>query len=127
MTSGGDVILKNRGRYVHRRRQSWSKGLVAGIVAGAVGSWVMDAFQTGVGKLQSALKDGGQSEMDGKGQQDAHENEPATVKAAVAISHHIFHHELKPEQKPVAGSVIHYVFGSLVGAGYGLLAEYWPA
>src|SRR5437660_75336 len=74
-----------------RRKQSWSKGLVAGIIAGAVGSWAMNAFQAGLAKLQTADKSGGQSEAGGTQENREEHDEPATVKAAVTISKHILH------------------------------------
>jgi uncharacterized membrane protein YagU involved in acid resistance len=109
----------------HAKRPSSSKGVLAGLIAGAVGSWVMNGFQAALGKLQSAAQHAGQSEA-GSSQGDAEEQEPANIKAAAAISKTVFRHELKSEQKSTAGSVVHYSFGAVVGAGYGLLVEYWP-
>jgi uncharacterized membrane protein YagU involved in acid resistance len=53
--------------------------------------------------------------------------EDSTVKAASAVSHIVLSRELRPDEKTMAGTAVHYAFGTLVGAGYGLAAEYRPA
>ena len=47
----------------------------------------------------------------------------STVKAASAISEHIFHHELTTQQKKIAGPAVHYIFGASMGAVYGTFLE----
>jgi putative membrane protein len=51
--------------------------------------------------------------------------EPATVKAATAVSERVFHRPLAPGQKPAAGNAVHYAYGTLVGGLYGMAAEHW--
>jgi len=48
------------------------------------------------------------------------ESEDATVKMAEIISRQLFGHELTKDEKRWAGPAVHYSFGALVGAVYGL-------
>ena len=94
----------------YRSRVGW-KGLLAGAAGGLIASFAM-------AKFSSLFMSGSNSEQ---GQEDS------TVRAASAIVQALFHHELTPEQKAIAGPVMHYLFGSTMGATYGVLVEYWGA
>ena len=118
------------------------KGLAAGLVGGLVASFVMNEFQALWGKVSESIKElqgdnssgqsgqqsqgGKQSSGGGRPSQDG-EQEPATVKAAEAISEGVFGHELTKEEKPAAGEAVHYAMGGGSGAIYGALAELAPA
>ena len=52
--------------------------------------------------------------------------EPATVRAAEAISEGVLGHELTRREKQVAGPAVHYAFGTAAGTAYGATAELWP-
>lgn len=54
------------------------------------------------------------------------ESEDATMKAADRISRGVLHHPLSHDQKKKAGPLVHYVFGSSMGALYGVAAELAP-
>lgn len=92
---------------VKRRRNRW-KGLLAGALGGLAGSFAMSQFHALIQKIEQPA------------QQD---KEDSTVKAASATSRAIFHHELTPQQKKIAAPVVHYAFGTSMGAIYGALAE----
>jgi len=106
------------------------KGLVAGVAGGLVASWVMDEFQALWSKLEESLEgtDGGGGSGGGeeKSQGGGEEQEPATVKAAEAISENVFEHELTKSEKDVAGPAVHYAMGGGSAAIYGVLAEFVP-
>ena len=51
--------------------------------------------------------------------------EPSTVKAAETIGHSVGT-AIADEDKPIAGEIVHYAFGAVLGGAYGLLAEYRP-
>jgi uncharacterized membrane protein YagU involved in acid resistance len=53
--------------------------------------------------------------------------EDSTVKAASTVSEAVFQHELTPDQKKVAGPLVHYAFGTSVAAAYGAAVEMLPA
>jgi hypothetical protein len=54
---------------------------------------------------------------------DGQAEEPSTVKVASAVAEPILDRELTEEEKPVAGELVHYGFGTLNGVLYGALAE----
>jgi putative membrane protein len=54
-------------------------------------------------------------------------DDPATVKAAQAVSRHVFDHELRDDEKAVAGNLAHYGMGIVSGATYGAVADVFPA
>src|SRR6185369_4814866 len=58
--------------------------------------------------------------------QSQEEEEPATVKAADAISRELFDHKLTKAERRVAGPVMHYSFAVNTGMMYGALAELTP-
>ncbi|HUE81518.1 MAG TPA: DUF1440 domain-containing protein [Pyrinomonadaceae bacterium] len=127
------------------------KGVTAGLVGGLVASWVMEEFQAAWSKVSENLAGsqetntpgtaGDQSkrsqhtrvhssspeQQQGDGAQGgAAEQEPATVKAAQAISEGLFGHKMTKHEKKIAGDAVHYAFGTAVGGLYGGLAEVEP-
>jgi hypothetical protein len=109
------------------------KGIVAGLAAGLVASWTMNQFQAALTRLTegSEKPHGAQSMQPAQGssgdqEQDAKEEDDATVKAAEAISEGVFGHELQKSEKKSAGAAVHYAFGTASGGLYGALAEVAP-
>jgi len=147
---GGRVLLGHR----HERdgdKANVLKGVVAGLVGGLVASWVMEEFQAAWIKISAELSeskaengtnaynqrnesrqeqdaDGGDSslEQQGQGSNGSGAEEPATVKAAEAISEGLLGHRLTKSEKKIAGDAVHYAFGTAVGGLYGGLAEVEP-
>jgi uncharacterized membrane protein YagU involved in acid resistance len=58
--------------------------------------------------------------------QHEHVAEDATMKAADRIARSVHFRPLSPQEKAKAGPVVHYAFGTAMGALYGLTAEYFP-
>jgi uncharacterized membrane protein YagU involved in acid resistance len=102
-----------------RRQRSVWKGLLAGLAGGLAASWTMNQFQAAMQKV---------TEGNGNGQSQPEQRKAgdATVKAASAVSETIAHHTLTHDEKRVAGPIVHYVFGSAIGALYGAAAEFSP-
>lgn len=98
------------------------RGLLAGVAAGLVASWVMSQFQAAVPQktFQQLL-----GEEPPKRKQNG-ESDPATVRTAEAISEGVFDHALTKSEKEKAGPLVHFAFGSAVGAVYGVAAEVQP-
>lgn len=88
-----------------------ARGIVAGVIAGAVASFAMDRFQAAASSLLPS--DGG-------------EDEPATEKAADAIATAVTGHEVPDADKPLAGQSVHYALGIGLGVAYGIAAEFRP-
>jgi putative membrane protein len=84
------------------------KGLVAGATGGLIASWAMS-------RLPKPSSESSEQEQD-----------DATVKAASAISQQAAGHQLTHDEKRVAGPLVHYAFGTVMGAMYGGVAEMWP-
>ncbi len=106
--------------------EAW-KGLVAGAIAGALSTLVMDAFQAtsvkGTRKVEDATGVGHGVSRKQKKQLRVYERahaEAAENVAAVAGA------KLTRGQKKVAAPATHYLFGALAGGVYGWLAEYVP-
>ncbi|WP_051979566.1 DUF1440 domain-containing protein [Edaphobacter aggregans] len=102
------------------------RGIVAGLAAGLVASWVMNEFMTGPGhKLQQAVQSPEDNERDAI--QSENPKEDATMKTADAVVSTVTGGQhLSWEQRVKAGPAVHYAFGGLMGAIYGGLAELWP-
>jgi putative membrane protein len=86
------------------------KSTLAGAAGGLVGSLAMNQFQALVTEEPQSSSGG----------------DDATVKTAQAISHRVFDHNLTKDEKKWSGPAVHYAFGALAGALYGLLAETVP-
>lgn len=97
------------------------KGMAAGLIGGLVASYVMNQFQNVWSSAAKALSSGHSPQ-----QQSGSKSEPATVKAARAISIDIFDHELMDSEKKWAGPAVHYAFGAVLGTVYGLITETVP-
>ena len=101
-----------------RRRASPWKGLAAGAAAGLAASGVMNLFQLVWNAAASRRRS--ETATSGGGEEDV------TVKAASAVSEGVFHHRLTRPEKRIGGNVVHYSFGTSVGALYGFVAERHP-
>lgn len=86
-------------------------GLLAGVAAGLVASAAMAAFQDHAAKL---LPD------------DEGDEDPATVKAADALSEAATGDPVPEPYREQAGKAVHYIVGGVLGGIYGVIAEYRP-
>ena len=98
------------------RSPSIYRGLLFGAIAGAVASWAMNEFQNVLSRSNCQRL---QPRTSG-------ESEDATMKAADRLAHVLHFRPLTHEEKAKAGPVMHYAFGSAMGALYGLTNEYFP-
>jgi putative membrane protein len=93
------------------------KNIMAGLAAGLVASYVMEEFQHALHQL------GRRPHMQGSGGQSKDADaEPATARAADAVSQAVTGQPLPRERKPFGGELVHYAFGGAVGAMYGAAA-----
>jgi len=112
------------------------RGLVAGMIGGAAGSWMMNHMDdlTQAGKSQqTAHTERAEQSGTAVGSRPQHAKEQAhgggedaTVKVAQTVSRELFEHPLSESEKKAAGPAVHYGYGMLVGGVYGALAEVWP-
>jgi putative membrane protein len=122
-----------------RKARNVAKGMAAGLVGGLIATVVMTQFQSLAGKYLEGSEDSqgdrspqekssqkaSSSERNGSNKHQE-EDEDATAKLAGIIAERVLHRELSKPEKKKAGSVIHYAFGSFVGALYGAVAELQP-
>ena len=97
------------------------KGVAAGAIGGLAASWVMEEFQYAWIKIAKA-----RSQPDGNSRSTDSNDEPATVKAAEAVSKKVFGHELAENEKKIGANAVHYATGGASGAIYGATAELIP-
>jgi putative membrane protein len=84
------------------------KALVAGASGGLIASLAMSEFHSLFPHVKRQSQPAG---------------EDSTIKTASAISQAIFQHRLTAAQKEIAGPVVHYAFGTTMGALYGVLVD----
>lgn len=94
------------------------RGLLFGAIAGAAASWTMNRFQSLLSKMDSPRRSGFH--------RDDESSEDATMKAAGRIARAAHLRPLTREQRAKAGPIVHYAFGTVAGAAYGLATEYFP-
>lgn len=105
------------------------KGLVAGAIGGLVASWVMNVFMESAGpkvqEIASHLDGSDQKQQASSSQRDDQPKEDATMKTADAVVSTVTGgRHLSFEGKQKGGPVVHYAFGGLMGALYGVATEY---
>ena len=94
------------------------RGILAGLIAGAVGAGAMSL----VHKRVTAVTSGTRPPAAAQQEQD----EDPTVKVADAFTRPLRHRPLPDDKKPLAGNLVHYAFGAGVGGLYGGLATVVP-
>lgn len=107
------------------RETNLVKGMAAGLLGGLVGSWAMTKFQE-VAPADKFARLLGEKEDEGGDEEQQEPAEPTTVKAAEAVSTRVFGRELADFEKQWAGPMVHYSFGSSLGAIFGAAAEVRP-
>jgi putative membrane protein len=128
---------------MHNRDEVW-KSIIAGAIGGLAASWAMNRYQElqskAVQKVKQSTRKQTVVEMQqpvavGQGttaqpSQPEHEQresqEPSTVKVAEIISINVLRHRLSEREKKIAEPIVHYSFGTIMGAWYGLLSEAIP-
>ena len=90
---------------------SLTKTLAAGLAGGLVASLAMNLFQSA-----SASAFG----------QTGSNDDPSTVKAADSAKKAVTGDAVTQKHRESAGSLVHYVTGAALGAGYALAVRQWP-
>jgi putative membrane protein len=114
-------------RWNRRSSPELWKGLVAGLAGGLAATVVMTQFQASWKKASAALQSngsGGSNKSKSKSQ-SKQEGEDATMKTAGAIAE-LAGQKLSKQQKKKGGTAVHYVFGTGLGAVYGVARELSP-
>lgn len=106
------------------RQRSQVRNAFRGAAAGLFAALVMNWFQAGWSKASKALDSPLESD-DGNASDDA--QEPTTVKLAEKLHGTLSDHSLPEKQKSLAGNVVHYSFGAVLGALYVLVGRRYSA
>jgi putative membrane protein len=114
------------------------KGVAAGVAGGLVASYVMNQFQSALGKLMEneershgaqSLQQGSPEHGIGRELAERGVDEPdddAAARTGNAVSELVFDHHLTKSEKETVGAVAHYAMGVTSGAIYGAVAEMMP-
>ena len=106
-----------------RRKPSVWKGAVAGAVGGLVASWAMNEFSALIKTVAESSSNGRKQKAKGN---DEQQQEDPTMTTAEKISETVADIKLNKQQKKKGGTVVHYVFGAVMGAVYGAASEVAP-
>jgi putative membrane protein len=103
-------------------------GMVAGFIGGLAATWAMNRFQA----LWSALVNSYQSQSaagseDARDWQERNEGGNANELFAQAVATRAIDRRLTRDELKVAAPIVHYAFGSGMGALYGAVAEVIPS
>ncbi len=109
---------------MRRRTQRIARGLLAGLAGGLIASWTMNHFQTLWSKASEHIDEDQPQLRQQEGSQA--EKEDATMKAANKLNRALRERNLTWEEEKKAGPIVHYAFGSAMGALYGAAAEVFP-
>lgn len=104
------------------KRSLW-KGIVAGATGGLVASWVMGQFHGAASKTSEKLMP---KDTFRELQRAAADAQEATAKVAERVTRPLLGRRLRSSERERAKPIVHYAFGSAVGAIYGTSAEYIP-
>lgn len=105
-----------------RKRSAW-KGIVAGIAGGIAGAYTMGLFAGLCTKASEKLNDPQCHKKLQRAAADAHES---TAKTADRLLRPVLGRRLTSSERDAAKPIVHYAFGTGVGALYGATAEYVP-
>jgi hypothetical protein len=105
-----------------------TKGAVAGIIGGLVGTYAMSEFQGWWSRaIRGEQPQSSAGEHDARDWQEIEEGENANELAAQTMAGATIGRPLDREELSVAAPAVHYAFGAMVGGFYGALAENAPS
>jgi putative membrane protein len=102
------------------KHSAW-KGIVAGIAGGLAGAYAMGLFAELCTKTSEKVND---PRRHRELQRAAADAQDSTAKTADKILHPVLGRHLRSGERETAKPIVHYAFGSAVGALYGVAAEY---
>ena len=104
---------------------SMSRGMAAGVAGGLVAAWIMNAYLAGSKKAREAMLTPEENEK--QKEQEASAGDDSTQRVADLVAKGVTGEPLSEEGKKTSGPVVHYLFGAMMGALYGVAAEYSKA
>jgi putative membrane protein len=113
------TALKLLAFYIARKRNDLWRGALSGAIGGLAGSGIMKVGQKAFHKEEH----NGQPSPQGV----CEEGQDPAAKVAEGISEKVMGTELSPAGKKNGGALVHFAFGSGMGAVYGAISELAPA
>jgi putative membrane protein len=114
------VALKILSLYLsHKKGDIW-RGALAGAIGGLAGSGIMTLGEMLFSPAQHNGSSGSPQNI-----KEGEEKEP-TAKVAAAITEKALHSAPGPTGEKIGGTLVHFAFGSGVGAVYGAISELTP-
>jgi len=117
-----EVMRRQDKRLITGEGAPW-KGALAGLIGGLAASWVMNRLHEPLANASEIVV---ASTTGRRWEPPPPNGEDATIKTAEAIAQTFLDRRLTKEARATAGPIVHYAFGSGVGAAYGALAELAP-
>ena len=100
------------------------KGLIAGAIGGLIGTWAMsEAQRAWTWAADGEAPDSAGGKHDARDWQERHELQNSNELAAQALARYLIGRRLTREELRVMAPLMHYSFGTAVGAIYGAYAE----
>lgn len=103
-----------------RKRSAW-KGIVAGVAGGLAGAYTMGLFSNLCTKASEKMNDPRRHK---ELQNAAADAQASTARTADRMLRPVLGRRLSRGERETAKPIVHYAFGSAVGALYGATAEY---
>jgi hypothetical protein len=101
-----------------------TKGILAGAIGGLVGTWAMsEAQRLWTRAVDDHVPESAADEHDARDWQERSEGQNSNELAAQGLARHILGRRLRLDELRVAAPLIHYTFGTVVGALYGAFAD----
>ena len=101
-----------------------TKGLVAGAVGGLIGTWAMSEAQRAWTRAAGDTPpESAGGKHDARDWQERHEHQNSNELAAQAVARYLLGRHLTRDELRIAAPLMHYAFGTVVGAIYGAYAE----
>jgi uncharacterized membrane protein YagU involved in acid resistance len=125
LTYHGQFRLEGTGFSLPGDQRIW-KGLLSGLAAGLFGTWVMTRYQVNSQKAIQKLQSKSQADPAEETQEPENPAKNPTVAVADRIAQKVVGQAVPADKKEIAGNLVHYGFGTLMGGLYGVLHELWP-
>lgn len=123
-----DVLVHSQQPAVENSERNVGAGIVAGLIAGLAATWAMNRFQALWSELvHSYRSQSAAGTEDARDWQERHEGGNANELFAQAVATRALDRRLTRDELKVAAPIVHYAFGSGMGALYGAVSEVVPS
>jgi hypothetical protein len=123
-----DVLENLRHTSIEHRKPNIGAGIVAGFIGGLAATWAMNRFQALWSEMVHAYRsESAAGSEDARDWQERHEGGNANELFAQAVATRTINRRLTRDELKVAAPIVHFAFGSGMGALYGAVSEVVPS